>query len=114
MRCWPVRVLLAGCLPKKLKRSLAGHDARTVPECSWGGCQNGRLLALAPKHFEDFVTADRSLSLQHNLDRYDIAVVVLAAPSNAIEVLEPLMPMVEQTLATIRPGEVVHIGDSTQ
>jgi hypothetical protein len=30
-----VRVLLDECLPRRLKRELVGHDARTVPEMGW-------------------------------------------------------------------------------
>ena len=110
MPCWPMRVLLDECLPKKLKRSLAGHEVKTVPECGWAGCKNGHLLGLAQEHFDVFLTVDRNLSFQQSLERYDIAVVVLVAASNAIEVLEPLMPSVIQVLPSLRPGVIIQIG----
>jgi len=110
MPCWPMRVLLDECLPKKLKRSLAGHEVKTEPECGWAGCKNGHLLGLAQEHFDVFLTVDRNLSFQQSLERYDIAVVVLVAASNAIEVLEPLMLSVIQILPSLRPGVIVQIG----
>lgn len=105
-----MRVLLDECLPRKLKRALIGHDAKTVPECGWAGRKNGNLLGMAQEHFDVFVTVDRNLAFQQNIGRFDIAIVVLMASSNAIEVLEPLIPSVIQALSSIKPGDVVRIG----
>jgi hypothetical protein len=57
-----VGVLLDECLPRRLKRELVGHDARTAPEMGWASKGNGELLALAVGRFEIFLTADRNLS----------------------------------------------------
>ena len=40
------RVLLDECLPRHLKRSLAGHEVRTVPEVGWASKDDGELLTL--------------------------------------------------------------------
>jgi len=37
-----VRVLLDECLPRRLKRELAGHDARTGPEMGWARKRKGQ------------------------------------------------------------------------
>ena len=42
-----MRVLLDECLPKRLKRELVGHEARTAPEMGWASKRYGELLALA-------------------------------------------------------------------
>ena len=68
-----MRLLLDECLPKKLKRGLAGHEVKTVPECGWAGCKNGHLLGLAQTQFDVFLTVDRNLSFQQSLERYDEA-----------------------------------------
>jgi len=39
-----MRVLLDECLPKRLKRSLVGHDIQTVPEAGRTGEMNGELI----------------------------------------------------------------------
>jgi hypothetical protein len=47
---------------------------------------------------------------QQNLTRLQIAVVVLAATSNRIEALKPLVPELLRALISIRPGQIVHVG----
>ena len=72
-----MRVLLDECLPRRLKREIVGHDARTVPEMPWASKRNGELLALAAAEFDMFLTADRNRSYQQDVSAFDIAVVVL-------------------------------------
>jgi len=59
-----MRVLLDECLPRRLKRELAGHDVRTVAEMGWAGNSNGALLNLAQEKFDIFVTVDKNLTAQ--------------------------------------------------
>ena len=51
-----MRVLLDECLPRRLKRELVGHDARTAPEMGWASKRNGELLraAVADTRFDVF------------------------------------------------------------
>ena len=63
-----MRILLDECLPKRLKRDLVGHQARTVPEMGWASKKNGELLALAEAEFDVFVTVDRNLSFQQDVN----------------------------------------------
>ncbi len=58
----------------------------------WAAVENGKLLTLAAKEFDVFVTVDRNLIFQQNLPRFDVAVVVLRAPTNRLEDLQPLVP----------------------
>jgi predicted nuclease of predicted toxin-antitoxin system len=104
-----VRVLLDECLPRKLKRALTGHEVKTVAESGWAGRKNGDLLRLAQEQFDVFITVDRNLAFQQDVGQFDIAVVVLAAYSNAIEDLEPLMPTVVRALSALRRGEVLRV-----
>ena len=64
-----MRILFDECLPKRLKRGMVGHHARTVPEMGWASKTNGELLALAEAGFDVFLTVDRNLSFQHNVSR---------------------------------------------
>jgi len=41
----------------------------------WTTVKNGAFADLAPQHFDVFVTVDRNLSFQQNLDSFSIAVV---------------------------------------
>ena len=89
---------------------MAGHDVRTVRQMGWTGIQNGNLLRLAEEAFDVFLTVDRNLEYQQNLNSTNIAVVVLVARSNSYQDLRPLMPSVVETLPTIQSGDLVRIG----
>ena len=106
----PRRVLLDECLPRHLKRSLAGHDVRTVPEAGWASKENGDLLALASEKYDVFVTVDRNLTFQQNLQDIQIAIVVLVARGNRLEDLMPLVPALQRAIDTIERGQVLRIG----
>jgi hypothetical protein len=104
-----VRVLLDECLPRRLKRELVGHDARTAPEMGWASKKNGELLALAADEFDVFLTSDRNLSYQQNLAAFDLAIVVLVAESNRIEDLRPLAPQILDAIVKARRGSITGV-----
>jgi len=86
-----MKILLDENLPKKLKFSFASeHELLTVRDMNWLGKRNGELLGLLTLHgFNAFVTIDKNLQYQHNLDRFQIHLFVLDAPNNKIDTLEP-------------------------
>ena len=104
-----MKVLIDECLPKKLKHELTDHFAQTVPEAGWAAKQNGELLRLAEQEFDVFLTNDQNMEHQQNLKQFDLAFVVLVAPTNDINDLRPLMPSVIAALDTITPGGIVYI-----
>ena len=106
----PKRVLLDECLPRHLKRSLAGDEVRTVPEAGWASKENGDLVTLAADNYDVFVTVDRNLTFQQNLEKFRIAIVILGARGNRLEDLMPLVPGLQRAIDTIEPGQVVRLG----
>jgi hypothetical protein len=104
-----VKLLLDECLDWRLRRELPGHEVKTVQEMGWDGIHNGRLLALAERDFQVFITGDRNLWFQQNLPRFSIAVVVLAAQSIRLVHTRPLMRKLLALLPSLRPGQVVSI-----
>jgi hypothetical protein len=105
-----VKLLLDESIDRRLAKEFAGHQVMTVPQMAWSGIRNGDLLALAEASFDVFITVDRNLSFQQNLPTFNIAVLVLHAPSNRLADLRPLMPKVLSTLPRLSPGEVEHVG----
>ncbi len=101
-----MKVLLDECLPKRLKRSIVAENVITVPEAGWASKKNGELLRLAEAEFDIFLTNDRNLEHQQNLSLFNIAVIVIAASTNDVDDLLPLVPAVNERLATIKPGEI--------
>ena len=78
-------------------------------EKGWSGVKNGELLRMAESEFDVWVTADKNIEYQQNLDRFDIAVVVLVASRNRLDVLLPLMPQLHEVLPVIQPRQIVYI-----
>jgi len=104
-----MRVLLDECVPRALRQELVGHEVKTVAEAGWAGVKNGELLQLAAGQFDLLLTVDRSLEYQQNFADVALAVIVVHAPSNDIDVLRPLMPAVLAAMSEAKPGMVTHI-----
>ena len=105
-----MKVLLDECVDRRRAKLIVDHEVKTVPQMRWATIKNGELLALAERQFDVFVTVDRNLSFQQNLPRYNIAVIILRAPSNQLKDLQPLVPMLLDLLPKTKRGEVFYIG----
>lgn len=75
----------------------------------WGGVKNGNLLALAAHDFDAFITVDKNLPYQQNLQTLPVAVVLLNAVSNELSILLQLLPQLEEALARLQPGSYVQV-----
>ena len=104
-----MRILIDECLPKKLKLELPDHFVKTVPEAGWAGKKNGELLRLAENDFDVLLTNDQNIEHQQHLTQFDLAFIVLAATTNDIDDLRPLMGVVNKILPTLSPGEIKYI-----
>jgi predicted nuclease of predicted toxin-antitoxin system len=105
-----MKVLLDECLPKRLTRALAPHDAKLAQQAGWSGIKNGRLLALAAPLYDVLVTIDQELEYQQNLNTLPIAIVVLRARSNRFADVAPLVPDLLAVLRQLVPRKLVHVG----
>ena len=86
-----MKLLLDENLPKKLKAVFgSGHEVYTVGDMNWNGTKNGALLGLmVMNNFEGFVTIDKKLQHQQNLEKFPILLAIFDAPSNKVEILKP-------------------------
>ena len=75
------------------------------------GLKNGELLQVAADTgFQVLVTADRNLQFQQNLSRSRIGIILLIAPSNALEDLLPLVPNLLAAIPKSRAaGELLRV-----
>ena len=88
-----MRVLLDECLPRRLKAHFpSGFIVNTVQQKGWSGQRNGALMRLAEAEFDVFVTMDRNIEYQQNLAGFNLAVILLRAPSNRLPDLLPILP----------------------
>src|ERR1700758_4511609 len=106
-----MRLLLDECIPRKLNNSFARHQCRAVYEEGWAGKKNGELLALAEKAgFQVFLTLDRGIEYQQNLQSRNIAVLLIQTKSNRLVVLWPREAETRPTLDALQPGQLAKIG----
>ena len=106
---WAVRILLDECLPRKLARELTGHAVETVAQVGWSGVKNGELLRRAAERFDALVTIDRRFAPGQPVPA-SLVLVILAAKSNRIEALKPLVASLLEVLDRAPRGERVRVG----
>jgi predicted nuclease of predicted toxin-antitoxin system len=102
-----VRLLLDESLPRRLAQHLTDVEVDTVFDRGWSGLKNGELLRTAEPGYDIFVTADQSLQYQQNLTGFEIAIVVLAAHTNRLQDLIPLIPNMLEACSAAKEGTVV-------
>ena len=104
-----MKLLLDESVPRRLKRSLDGHDVRTVGDMGWSGIKNGQLLLLAAAQFDVFVTVDKNLSYQQNLTALPVAVILLEARTVQLKELVALVPELQRSLAALTPRSFIRV-----
>jgi predicted nuclease of predicted toxin-antitoxin system len=107
-----MKILLDECITKRLKTKLTEYQVTTVFEMGWRGLKNGNLMTKAVENnFDIFLTIDKNIEFQQNLNNYQIAVVVLNTPNSKIEFLEQLMPKFKQDIKTFERGKIYKINN---
>lgn len=104
-----MKLLLDECMPRRIRRDLTGHAVFTVEQAGLKGFKNGELLRAASGAFDVLITVDQSIIHQQKIQSFNLAVLVLAAKSNAYHALKPLVPQVLEALKQIKEGEVVRV-----
>ena len=91
-----MKLLLDESVPRRLGSFFPDPiEVRTVQQMGWAGSKNGDLLRMAAEHgFEAFVTMDQGIGYQQNLAELTIPVIIMIAPKNRLEELQPLVPEV--------------------
>jgi predicted nuclease of predicted toxin-antitoxin system len=103
-----MRILLDECLPSDLVKELKDHEVRTVTQAGWSGIGNGELLRLAARDYEVLLKIDQRLSREQRIPA-TLVVITLEAPTNRIDSLRPLIPALNKTLASVKPGQSMRV-----
>ncbi len=85
-----MKILLDENLPRKLKEDFGTeYEVKTLRDMDWLGKKNGELLGLiAFNGFDYFVTVDKNLRYQQNLDRikiFHIHIIISRQPTGNFE-----------------------------
>ena len=102
-------------LSKKLKKPFldVGHTVQNVEDLGWRGTKDRELLALANVFpFDVFITSDKNLPYQQNLQNLALRVVVLNASSTRPDHLLPLITQIIPLLQSLVPGSITLIDDA--
>ena len=102
-------------LSKKLKKPFldVGYTVKNVEDLGWRGTKDRELLALANVFpFDVFITSDKNLPYQQNLQNLALRVVVLNASSIRPDHLLPLITQIIPLLQSLVPGSITLIDDA--
>lgn len=91
-----------------LRALRADHVVETAFELGWATFENGEPLSAAEREgFDVFVTTDRNLQYQQDLQKRKLAIVVLSTPSwpRVKEVVDSVVAAVD----TAGPGSFVEV-----
>ena len=92
-------------VPRKLVPFLPGHDIHTVVSMQWGGIKNGALLKLIEQErFEAFLTGDKNMPNQQQLQGRPFAVLIMSAIN--WPVVKPNVHKIAAAIAVAKPGTV--------
>ena len=95
-----MKILLDENMPAKIQYDFGeGYELSTLRDMGWLGKKNGELLGLAVFHgFDIFITLDKNLKNQQNLNKVDIKFIVLLAKDNKHQTLQPYINKVKTLL----------------
>jgi hypothetical protein len=107
-----VRILLDECVPIRFAQFIPGHEVITAQQFfGTTNLDDGSVLDRIPGgHFDAFITVYKNLRFQQNLRGRVFRIVLLRAPSNALEYLVPLVPSLVVALAESVPGDFRVVG----
>lgn len=106
-----MKILLDECVDRRLATDIHGHIVNTVPAIGWASLSDKEILTRAQNDFDVFITADKNLPHQQHLPSFDIAVVVLQAPTNRLADIRLLVPQLLAMLASAPKGYAAFIGN---
>ena len=102
-----MKIIIDECVPSIVKRGMPDHSIKTVQEMGWSGIKNGKLLRLVVDEFDVFITSDKNLRHQQNLESFDITVILL--PSNQVPAVRALLPKLDQTLTQLGSDRFIEL-----
>ncbi|MDQ2720395.1 MAG: hypothetical protein M3Z26_11640 [Bacteroidota bacterium] len=105
-----MKILLDENLPKQLKTDFGpDYYVKTVRDMGWQGKRNGELLGLIVFNgFDFFITIDKNLRYQQNLDRIELKIFLLLAINNRRQSLQIL---VEKIKDKIKEGNLQKVNE---
>ncbi len=102
-----MRVVVDASIDPRLVEAFFDDDVQTLFDLGWQQLKANVLLKQL--ECDVFVTADRGFEHQHNLKSLSFGIVIVHAQRNKIAFYRPLFPELRRAVATVQPGQVVHV-----
>ena len=107
-----MKVLLDENLAHRLRKNLGTHEVFTVGYRGWAGLKNGELLRIAEESgIEVFLTGDRTLLHEQNLEGRSLGIVALS--SVEWDILKNYLPMIIAAIDRALPGSFQEVDCGT-
>lgn len=106
-----MKILLDENLPLKLAFDFdKDYDVYSVRKLGWGGKKNGELLKLMIENsFEVFITLDKNLRYQQNIEKFKICIFLLKVKDSKHQTIQPLVPKILKYLKSDLEKELIEI-----
>ena len=102
-----MRILLDECVHSGVRKAFPGHSVKTVTEAGWRSCVDNVLLDYAQHSFDVFVTIDRKIEHQVNIEQFQIGIVMVHIRSYQLVDYLPLFPALLNAAHMVRPGKLL-------
>lgn len=107
-----MKVLLDENLAHRLRKNLGPHEVFTVGYKGWAGLKNGELLRTAEENgIEVFLTGDRTIPHEQNLNRRNLGIVALS--SVEWDILKNYLPSIIAAVENALPGSFQEVDCGT-
>jgi hypothetical protein len=105
-----VRIVLDECVNPRVRRLLEpDHSVFTALELRWGGLPDKAVLERLRGRCDAFLTIDRGFEHEHNLSSLGFGIVIVHVLRNRLRYYEAVREKIIQAVASVRPGEVLHV-----
>ncbi len=104
-----MRILLDNCVHIKARNLFPGHEVLHASDVGFAILFNGELMSRAAKLFEVFVTTDKKIRYEHNLDKLPISIVQLNTRLTRFDDLKSLQPYLEVALQHTKTHHFVSV-----
>ena len=96
-----MKILLDENIPTKVITDFGKEfEIKTVRDMKWLGKKNGELLGLMTFNgFDFFITLDKNLKFQQNLEKFDITIFLLLSKDSKHQTLQPFIDKVKKILS---------------
>ncbi|MBK9226626.1 MAG: hypothetical protein IPL67_06125 [Ignavibacteria bacterium] len=96
-----LKILFDENLPEDLKVNFEELDVYSVNDLKWNSKKNGELLMLmVENNFDVFVTLDKNLKYQQNLDKFAVNILCIRVADSKPETFLPLISKMKEYFLT--------------